>query len=162
MVTRDSIRENDNRVLRVEKDEARVLYEQYSQWARHMHTLVWVVTSFGIGISLAGLTLFNKLNQHQLVAAGVVCLIILLFCHVLAERNAAQCMYHWRLLNALEGHWGLRDLKANPDGPPLGFREGETKGSTRKARVRLMWACCFMWVLAIVAKLVPMVEHQVP
>ena len=77
MVTRDSIREDANQVSRLAKDEARVLYEQYSQWARHLHTLVWVVTSFGIGISLAGLTLFENLNQYQFVAAGVVCLIIL-------------------------------------------------------------------------------------
>jgi hypothetical protein len=139
---------------RLEREDIRVLYEQYSEWARHLHTLVWVAASFGVGVSLGGITLFERLNRLQFTAIGVACLIILYICHLLAEGNRAQCMNHWEFLNVVESYWGIRDWEANPQGPLTGFLPNQRPRRTRFARVTLMWACAAAWILAIALKLI--------
>ena len=140
------------RVSKLRPEEARLIYEQYSEWARHQHILVWVSASFGIGISLGGLTLFEKLTAVEFCAVGAVCLVILFCSNLLAERNRAQCMNHWRVLNTLESRWGVRDSVSNPNGPLLGFLPGQAKGGTRVARLALTWACVGAWVVAALVK----------
>lgn len=141
------------RLSRLPREEILMLYKQYSEWARHHHTLVWVAASFGVGISLGALTLFEKLNRRQFTALGIASFIVLYICHLLAEGNRAQCMNHWRFLNTVEAHWGVRDFTNNAKGPLVGFLPNQRPGSTKSARVALMWACAGAWILAIVLKL---------
>lgn len=142
-----------DRLSRLPREEVLMLYKQYSEWARHHHTLVWVAASFGVGISLGGLTLFEKLNRRQFTALGIASFIVLYVCHLLAEGNRAQFINHYRFLNIVEAYWGVRDFTTNPNGPLLGFLPNQQPGRAKSARVALMWACAGAWILAIVLKL---------
>ena len=142
------------RISRLEREQTLMLYKQYSEWARHHHTLVWVAASFGVGISLGALTIFEKinLNKLQFTLVGVACLGFLYICHRIAEGNRIQWINHWRFLNAVEAYWGARDFADNQSGPLLGFRPNQRAGGTRTWRIALMCACAATWTCAIILK----------
>jgi hypothetical protein len=146
--------EQTSQVAQMEKDQALLVYEQYSTWARHLHTMIWLASSFGVGICVGGLVLFKDLSPPHFAAAGVACVAILYYCHCIAEGSRRQWESHWRLLNALEAHWKLRDLNTNPSGPPLGLVEGQVMLGTRAARIGLMRACVIAWMFAAIVKFI--------
>lgn len=150
-MTKQGFTDNVNRISKINAKELTVLYEQYSAWARHLHTLVWVSTTFGIGIALAGLTFFSQLEELEFTTLGIGCITILYLSFRVAEGNAKQVQSHWLLLNAIEAKWNLRD-KDNLSGPPLGQVPGQTKGGTKAARITLTSACIVLWGVAVAVK----------
>lgn len=136
------------------KAEAIQIYDQYSQWARHFHLLVWTITAFGYTISLGGFTLIEKvLTKWGILGLGIGGILIVVLTYHLANTNKKQENYYLYVLNALEATWGFRDADNNKTGPLFVSDENFKKGATKNARRIFTFAIIIAWVIVMLVKL---------
>lgn len=128
------------RLDRLSDSTKELLFKEYTAWARHHHSLVWIVTAFGVTIQLTTLSLFNDLGPCPYTSVAVGSLVLLLITNMLAEGNRRQWQDYKSVANLIEVHWGLRD----PDALNTQLNEVERRKDIRvqlwRTRLYVVWA----------------------
>jgi hypothetical protein len=134
-------------------DAVRRLYEQYSHWARHHHTLVWTLAAFGVSISLGALVYFREapLIEFSVVCLGSVALLVIT--KRIADSNRMQWQEFWGVLNTIESIWGLRSEGAALRHPLLPSDDRAAMAVTRDFRHLLVRVCILLWLAALAVKI---------
>lgn len=139
----------------MDHEDIRALYEQYSEWSRHLHSEILTIATFGLTLSLGSLSLVAnpETDETQFVIVGIASLLLLLACHYFAESVRNQQLNFWAVLNHIEAFWKIRDSETNENGPLIQASKKYRPGSTRNQRRNLYIITGLIWIAAIFSKL---------
>lgn len=139
-------------ISKLNDEEKRILYGEYSQWARHYHTLVWTTAALAVSIVLGGVALLRDTGAVVYTFVGLGCIALLVLFHRIAEGNRTQWADGVRVMNAVEVVWGVRDNENNPHGPLSKRPSGSDRQATRHARRHLFLTSGVLSIIAVILK----------
>jgi hypothetical protein len=142
--------------LREMKDsEIGELHSQYSEWSRHLHGEILVISTFGLSASLGSLSIFldKKINPYVFLIVGLASLAIQAFAFSYAESVKAQQKNYWAIVNNIEFFWKVRDQDCKFS-QPLIIEKNYKSGRTACIRRVFNLAVFILWVVAIIHKYV--------
>lgn len=138
----------------MDSENVRSLYEQYSEWSRHLHSEILTIATFGLTFSLGSLSFaFNpSIEFVQFCVLGISNLFFLFICHKFIESIKIQQANFWAIIDYIEVNWGIRDRENNMFGPLVKVSSKYRPGATGNQRRFLFVLTGLIWIIAILMR----------
>ncbi|MCB2214393.1 hypothetical protein KQH50_03240 [bacterium] len=138
----------------MDSEDIRLLYEQYSEWSRHLHSEILTIATFGLTVSLGSLTFAfgPSISLIQFIVFGFLNMFFLFICHSFIESIKRQQLNFWAVLDFIEANWKIRDRDTNMYGPLIKASLDYHGGSTGRQRRLLFILTGLIWAISILIK----------
>ncbi len=141
------------------KPHINVIYEQHMEWARHFDNLIWISFSIIAPLSLAGLTQYDEASPVGLAIIGIGSIVLITGWHLIAEGQRRNWRDRFRVTDAIERHWLLRDQ--SDSFKPLAGSEPRCF-SVREVRKGLVILIIVVWLISCLIKILSTICTQSP
>lgn len=134
------------------KEELKLMYTTYGDFARHYHNLVWAAILLGSTLATAGIVMFRDVSNPAYTLVGIVVLLIIYLSHQLVEGNRVQWADSKEVQNQIEGIWGVRDIEENPRSPLSKASNSDSCWRVQFSHQVLSLVLVLITIIAVVAK----------